>query len=65
MDIRSRRLNDEVMFGIQDQPLAQSLHEIFQKDLLKARPIKLEDWKRRGLLQRSLEILSQVFVQQY
>jgi cardiolipin synthase len=65
MDIRSRRLNDEVVFGIQDQRLAQSLHEIFQKDLLKSKPIKLEDWKRRGLLQRLLEILSQAFVQQY
>ena len=65
MDIRSRRLNDEVVLGIQDQPLAQSLDEIFQKDLLKSRPVRLDDWKRRGPVQRLLEILSQAFVQQY
>ncbi len=65
MDIRSRRLNDEVVFGIQNQPLAQSLREIFQKDLLKSKPITLKDWKRRGPAQRLLEILCQAFVQQY
>ena len=65
MDIRSRRLNDEVVLGIQDQPLAQSLHEVFQRDLLKAKPIQLKDWKQRGLVQRILEIICQAFVQQY
>jgi cardiolipin synthase len=65
MDIRSRRLNDEVVLGIQDKPLAESLHEIFQKDLLKSKPLKLYEWKRRGPVQRLLEILCQAFVQQY
>ncbi len=65
MDIRSRRLNDEVVLGIQDPPLAQSLHEVFRRDLLKSKRIKLKDWKQRGPVQRMLEILCQAFVQQY
>jgi hypothetical protein len=63
--IRSRRLNDEVVLGIQDPQLAKSLHDVFQKDLLRSKAIKLDDWKRRGPVQRILEILSQAFVQQY
>jgi cardiolipin synthase len=65
MDIRSRRLNDEVMLGVQDPPLAKALHDVFQKDLLKSKAIKVDDWKRRGPAQRLVEILSQAFVQQY
>jgi cardiolipin synthase len=65
MDIRSRRLNDEVVLGVQDAALAKSLHEGFQKDLQKAKPIKLDEWKRRGPIQRVLELISQAFVQQY
>jgi cardiolipin synthase len=65
MDIRSRRLNDEVVLGIQDQQFAQSLQEVFQKDLLKSKPIQLKDWRQRGPVQRMLEILCQMFVQQY
>jgi cardiolipin synthase len=65
MDIRSRRLNDEVVLGIQDPQLAKSLHGVFQNDLLRSKAIKLDDWKRRGLMQRLLEIISQAFVQQY
>jgi cardiolipin synthase len=65
MDIRSRRLNDEVTLGIIDTGLARSLQDVFQKDLKRSKSIELANWKRRGLLQRALEILCQAFVQQY
>ena len=65
MDIRSRRLNDEVMLGIQDQSFGNTLHQIFEKDLQKAKLVNLDEWKHRGLIQRALEIVSQAFVQQY
>ncbi len=65
MDIRSRRLNDEVVFGVQDTTLATSLGEVFARDLKKARPISLQTWEARNPIQRVLEILSQAFVQQY
>jgi cardiolipin synthase len=65
MDIRSRRLNEEVTLGINDATLARSLQEVFQKDLQKSKPIDLANWKRRGFVQRAIEILCQAFVQQY
>ncbi|MBV9548383.1 MAG: hypothetical protein JO256_01770 [Alphaproteobacteria bacterium] len=65
MDIRSRRLNDEVVMGISDQPLAAALETIFSRDLAKAKEIKLAQWQKRGPLQRVLELVSQAFVQQY
>jgi len=64
-DIRSRRLNDEVVFGVQDKAMAATLHDAFRADLGKAREIKIEEWRKRGPVQRILELVSQAFVQQY
>jgi cardiolipin synthase len=64
-DIRSRRLNDEVVIGVQDQRLAATLEEIYSHDLEQAKEIKLDVWTKRGPLQRVLELVSQTFVQQY
>ena len=65
MDIRSRRLNDEVVFGVQDAAFSKSMNDLFQKDLGRARAISLADWRHRGLIQRTLEFVCQAFVQQY
>ena len=65
MDIRSRRLNDEILIGIDDPKLAKSLAAIFQQDIARAKVIRLEEWKKRGLWQRILELVCQTFVQQY
>jgi cardiolipin synthase len=65
MDIRSRRLNDEVVIGIQDEAFANELGVIFARDLGKSKQIVLSEWTKRGPLQRGLELISQAFVQQY
>jgi cardiolipin synthase len=65
MDIRSRRLNDEVMLGVSDAKFAVALEKTFDSDLKRSKKIDLLEWRRRGILQRLLEIVSQAFVQQY
>jgi cardiolipin synthase len=64
-DNRSRKLNDEVVVGVADPQLAASLQQVFRADLTRSRPITLQEWRRRGPLQRVLEWVSQTFVQQY
>jgi cardiolipin synthase len=65
LDIRSRQINDEVAIGLQDAAFTQALHRAWERDLGRAQRIDPAAWARRGLLQRFLEIASQVFVQQY
>jgi len=64
-DNRSRKINDEVIVGMTDPGLASRLEEIFRSDLGRSRKITLQEWRRRGPVQRVLEYLSQTFVQQY
>ena len=64
-DNRSRKLNDEIVVGLSDSALASQLEDRFQIDLRRSKPITLQDWKKRGLIQRALEYVSQTFVQQY
>jgi cardiolipin synthase A/B len=65
MDHRSRKINDELQFGIRDEAFAQALLAIFEKDLRNSKRVRLEEWRRRGILQRALEWGVQLFVQQY
>jgi len=64
-DNRSRKLNDEIVVGMSDSALASQLEDRFKIDLRRAKPITLQDWQKRGLIQRALEYVSQTFVQQY
>ena len=64
-DNRSRKLNDEIVVGLSDTTLASQLEARFQMDLRRARRITLTEWQKRGLIQRTLEYVSQTFVQQY
>lgn len=63
--IRSRRLNDEVVLGVQDKQLAAELESTYGQDLKKGKRITLDEWTKRGPVQRTLELVSQAFVQQY
>jgi cardiolipin synthase len=65
MDIRSRRLNDEVVVGIQDPALAKELEDVYARDIRRSKQIILADWNKRSPTQRVLELVSQAFVQQY
>jgi cardiolipin synthase len=64
-DNRSRKINDEVLFGIADPALARFLEGQFAEDMGKSRKIELREWRRRGPIQRFLEIVTQALVQQY
>lgn len=64
LNSRSRQLDEENAFGIYDVPLAATLHVTFFKDLQRAKPIELEEWRRRNPLQRLFETVSRIFDQQ-
>jgi cardiolipin synthase A/B len=54
-DNRSFELNDEVIVGTDDQPLAAALTEDFEKDLKRSKRITPEEWKNRSILEKSRE----------
>jgi cardiolipin synthase len=64
-DNRSRKINDEILFGIADPDLTHFLEQEFAEDVGKSKQIRLEEWRKRGPVQRALEIVSQALVQQY
>ncbi len=65
MDNRSRKLNEENIFGISDKAFGTEVESIFLNDLNHASQINLADWKKRGLWQRIREVFALKFVQQY
>jgi cardiolipin synthase len=65
MDIRSKELNEENALGILDPGLAAAIEASFLADLERAREIRLEEWRRRGLFPRVLERACVLFAEQY
>ncbi|MBV9332179.1 MAG: hypothetical protein JOZ55_11555, partial [Alphaproteobacteria bacterium] len=47
MDNRSRKLNEEVVFGISDPRLVSELEANLAADLIRAREVRREDWEKR------------------
>jgi phosphatidylserine/phosphatidylglycerophosphate/cardiolipin synthase-like enzyme len=58
MDIRSGRINNELVVIVHDAALAQQACTDFEEDLRQADRISLEEWKVRPLLQRIKERIS-------
>jgi cardiolipin synthase len=58
MDIRSGRINNELVVIVHDEALAQQACTDFEEDLRQADRISLEEWKVRPLLQRIKERIS-------
>lgn len=54
-DNRSFELNDEVTMAVSDRGFAAALTRDFEADLARAKKLTLEEWKRRGIVERSLE----------
>jgi cardiolipin synthase len=52
-DDRSFEINDELSISILDASTAQQLEAIFQRYLPECREIRLEEWRKRGLLPRA------------
>ena len=65
MDIRSKELNEENAIGILDAELAASIEATFLGDLERAREIRLDEWRRRGLHLRLLERVCVMFAEQF
>lgn len=65
MDNRSRMLNAENLLGVQDRTFGEALVTVFENDEQNSKEITLNEWQKRGLGQRILEITSRKFVQQY
>jgi cardiolipin synthase len=60
-DNRSFELNDELTVAAWDRQLAGALSRDFDADLTRSKRITLEEWSRRGLLERSREIFWGMF----
>ena len=54
-DDRSFEVNDEITLGISDPATARRLEEIFEKYAPRCTEIKLEAWRKRGLLHRLID----------
>jgi cardiolipin synthase len=65
MDNRSRKLNDEVVFGIADAKFARGLEDLVAGDEAHAARITLTQWQNRGIWQHALELIALGSVQQY
>ena len=64
LNSRSRQLDEEVAFGILDPSLAGQIQDIFFRELQKAKPIDLNEWRKRNPMNRMFETFSRVFDQQ-
>ncbi len=54
-DVRSIRLNDEASLNVYNIDFAEQMIEVFETDLLDAKPYSLADWENRGWRQKFAE----------
>ena len=64
LNSRSRQLDEENALGIYDPHFGATLTSTFVKDLERAKPINLEEWRRRNPLQKFFETISRILDQQ-
>jgi cardiolipin synthase len=64
LNSRSRQLDEENALGIYDPPFGSTLKATFFKDLERATPIDLEEWRRRHPLLKFFETVSRILDQQ-
>jgi len=58
LDLRSGRINNELVAVVHDEDMARQARSDFEEDLKQADRISLEEWKERPLLQRIKERIS-------
>lgn len=61
LDNRSFGINDEVNVAVLDGQIADRLTRDFEEDTRQSRKVSLEDWKKRPLSERLLEMVGWVF----
>lgn len=64
LNSRSRHLDEENALGIYDGEFGATLNATFFKDLERAKPVNLEEWRRRNPLQKFFETVSRILDQQ-
>lgn len=65
MDNRSRELNLEAIFGINDSQFGKTLDDVFAKDKERSKQVDAGKWKRNSKIIQPFRILSRFFVKQY
>jgi cardiolipin synthase len=65
MDVRSKELNQENVLGILDAGFAKQVEDSYFNDLKSAKEIKLEEWRKRGVLKKLTERVCSLFAEQY
>lgn len=65
LDERSMELNEENVLGIADRGFAAAIERGLVADFERSREIRLEEWRKRSILQRGLERLCKVLIEQY
>jgi cardiolipin synthase A/B len=65
LDVRSKELNKENVLGILDKEIGSQLRASFLADLERAAEIRLDIWRRRGVLPRLKEKLALPFSEQF
>ena len=58
LDNRSFAVNDELNLIAYSAPVAQRMEQIFKDDVALSRAVTFEDWKRRGVFAKLLELLA-------
>ncbi|HET8574550.1 MAG TPA: phospholipase D-like domain-containing protein [Candidatus Paceibacterota bacterium] len=64
-DFRSFELNEENVFGVQDQTLTNKLLQVFDEDMKNCKEIFFERWKRRSIFPRLREKIILLFAEQF
>jgi cardiolipin synthase len=64
LDYRSFGINDEVNLAVSNPETAATLIQAFDDDVAHSRHVTLDEWKKRGLIERGLEDIGWVFERQ-
>jgi cardiolipin synthase A/B len=64
LDYRSFGINDEVNLAVFNPEVAATLTHGFENDVAHSRLVTLEEWKKRGLIERGLEDIGWIFERQ-
>jgi cardiolipin synthase A/B len=60
-DNRSFELNDEITIAVDDPALADALTSAFERDLKRSRRLTVEEWRKRSIFERAMELFWGLF----
>lgn len=65
VDVRSKELNEENVFAVEDDVLADQLTAAYMNDMTKAKRMTYDEWRQRGAWWKLKESLSALFTEQF